>query len=259
MNRKATVIFSIAAVMILLTGGFLTFIRSHQRLTQPGVKLVKQPSIGEHGQPVGTNSAFLPERVSNFTSQNLPILDQVINVLPKDTTYGSRLYEENGLQVQLNVVLMGVDRTSMHRPEWCLPAQGWVVQKDELDTLSITKPYPYSLRVRKLTGRKEGKLADGTTVRQSAVYVYWFVTENQLAVGHEEFMWSIIRHLVQKAELQRWAYVSCFAHCDVGDEEKTYERVKGLLAAAVPEFQLVAGPREPGKEVASMEKKEASE
>lgn len=259
MNRKAIVLFSIAAVMIVFTGGFLTFIRSHQKLTPPGVKLVQQPSISEQGKPVGTNSVFLPEQVANYTSKYIPVSDQVANVLPKDTTYGSRMYEGDGFQALLNVVLMGIDRSSMHRPEWCLPAQGWVVHKEEIATIPIPKPYPYSLRVRKLTARQEGKLPDGTMLRRSCIYVYWFVTENQFAAGHQEFMISMMKHLVQKAELQRWAYVSCYAACKVGEEEETYKRVQDLLAATVPEFQLFAGPREKGKNVASLRKTEASE
>jgi hypothetical protein len=38
--------------------------------------------------------------------------------------------------------------------------------------------------------------------------------------------------------LQRWAYVTFFSACAPGQEENTYERLKNLIAASVPEFQL---------------------
>jgi hypothetical protein len=43
--------------------------------------------------------------------------------------------------------------------------------------------------------------------------------------------------------LQRWAYVACFAVCDPGQEDATFERVRKWIAEAVPQFQLAAGPR----------------
>jgi hypothetical protein len=45
--------------------------------------------------------------------------------------------------------------------------------------------------------------------------------------------------MVFKDELDRWAYVSFFSQCRPGQEEATFERLKQLMAAAVPEFQLV--------------------
>jgi hypothetical protein len=38
--------------------------------------------------------------------------------------------------------------------------------------------------------------------------------------------------------LQRWAYISYFSPCLPGQEGPTFERVKKLIAASVPEFQL---------------------
>jgi hypothetical protein len=47
------------------------------------------------------------------------------------------------------------------------------------------------------------------------------------------------RTLLSSGVLERWAYVSFFAPCAPGQEAETYERMKKLIAASVPEFQLV--------------------
>jgi hypothetical protein len=54
--------------------------------------------------------------------------------------------------------------------------------------------------------------------------------------------------LLHSATLQRWAYVSYFAGCEPGGEAAAFERVKRLIVASVPEFQLP--PRNVGTTVA---------
>lgn len=267
MNRKSLLIFGIAAAMIAGTGGFLGYVQKHQKLSKPGVKVIAEPMYGIHGQLVGSNSIYLPERVANFTSKAMPIDDKIIDWLPKDTTYGQRFYEgPDGFQAQMAVVLMGTDRTSLHRPQWCLPAQGWVIEQEEQKMIPVTQPYPYLLPVMMLKARQEGQLPDGRTVKRSGVYVYWFVSAEQLTAQNNEYMVSILKHLLWKGELQRWAYVTCFSACAPGQEERVYQHAQELIAGAVPHFQLVTGPRgtkeggKSAKELAeSMKRTEASQ
>ena len=65
----------------------------------------------------------------------------------------------------------------------------------------------------------------------------------RLADGEEtpdnyQRMWWLARDLVRTGVLQRWAYVSYFAVCAPGQEEATFERMKNLIALAVPEYQF---------------------
>ena len=55
-------------------------------------------------------------------------------------------------------------------------------------------------------------------------------------------MWWMARDLITKGVLQRWAYISCFSVCPPGQEEALYARMREWIAAAVPQFQLSAGP-----------------
>jgi hypothetical protein len=137
---------------------------------------------------------------------------------------------------------MGTDRTSIHKPEYCLPAQGWAIEKAEMDTIAVARPHGYALPVVKIVARQEAKTPEGQKVLRQGVSVFWFVSENKITASHNEWMAHMMKHLVLTGELERWSYVTCFAACEPGQEGLVYERMKQLIAAAVPEFQLVAGP-----------------
>jgi hypothetical protein len=243
MNLQAKLAGSVALVLIAITAIVLSRVQSIQRLGKPGVNVVSHKVYREDGELVGTNSISLPERVLNFESKEQPIAKVVTDWLPKDTTYAQRVYQApDGFWTQANVVLMGTDRTSIHDPKYCLAGQGFQTEKVEQLTIGINKPHPYSLPVIKMTVRREVTLENGAKVPQSAVYVFWFVADQQLTSDHKERMWWMARDLITRGVLQRWAYVSCFTACPPGQEEATYARICEWIAAAVPQFQLMNGP-----------------
>jgi hypothetical protein len=244
MNRQSKAAVAVAIALIVSTAVALSRLQALQRLGTPGVKVIEHPVFREDGQVIGTNSVALPERVLNFESKEQPIAHVVWNWLPKDTTYAQRLYRApDGFSTMANVVLMGTDRTSIHDPKYCLAGQGFQTLKAEFDTVPIQEPHPYSLPVFKWTVQREFTTPDGIKVPQSALYVFWFVADDQLTADHKERMWWMARDLMTRGVLQRWAYISCFAACAPGQEEATYARMREWIAAAVPRFQLAAGPK----------------
>jgi hypothetical protein len=242
MNLQAKLAGSAALVLIASTAIVLSKVQSLQRLGTPGVKVMAHNVYRDDGALVGTNAIALPERVLNFESKEQPIAKVVTDWLPKDTTYGQRTYQApDGFWTQANVVLMGTDRTSIHDPKYCLAGQGFQTEKVEQLTIPIAQPHPYTLPVVKMTVRREVTLDNGAKVPQSAIYVFWFVADQQLTADHKERMWWMARDLITRGVLQRWAYVSCFTACAPGQEEATYARICEWIAAAVPQFQLATG------------------
>lgn len=243
MNR-AKLACGAALGLMALTAFGLTQLRTLQRLGTPGLKVVAHDVSGEGGVILGTNSVPLPEKVLDFNSSELPIAKVVSDWLPKDTTYAQRLYRAaDGFELVVNAVLMGTDRTSIHKPEYCLAGQGFRTDKIERVKIPIAGPAPYLLPVQKWTVNREATLEGGAKVRHAAVYVFWFVADQQLTDDHNERMKWMMRDLLTKGVLQRWAYVSCYAICPIGQEEATYERMRKWIAEAVPSFQLGAVPR----------------
>jgi len=238
---------ALLSVLLLVGGasGFLRCWKSIQKLGQPGVKVVAEPIYDEKGNRAATNSAFLPERVLDYSSEPAPITRLELDWLPKDTTYGRRYYKApDGFEMLISVVLMGTDRTSIHKPQYCLIGQGWNINSSEsgITSLRIERPHPYHLPVMKLMTTAYRDKPDGQKTAPRGIYAYWFVADGELTGDHLQRMWWMARDLVCTGTLQRWAYVSCFASCWPGQEEPTFERMKQFIAAAVPEFQLAAGP-----------------
>jgi len=234
MNRSKLILTLITLLMIGGTAGVIAKFRSIQRLGEPGVKT--RPIPGSPNLEVA-----LPERVLDFTSELLAVDAIVTNVLPRDTSYGQRRYvsADTNFAAQVNVVLMGADRTSLHKPQFCLTGQGWTINKTEVDKIPMETPVAYDLPVIKLSVSGQFNV-EGRPVQASGVYVYWYVADNVISASPSgsDRMWSIARELITTGVLQRWAYISCFSYGPPGAENEIYERQKKLIRAAVPQFQL---------------------
>lgn len=242
MKRNHWILFATALAMIGSTGVFLFQVKGNQKLGKPGVKLGNAPLFGEQTNQVADISVILPEDVLGYLSAPMPISDIELEMLPKDTIFGKRRYwMTNDANVDVAVVLMGQDRTSIHKPEYCLVGQGWTTEKTEIVPIKMERPHPYELSVMKMTVSIRIKNEQGDPITVRGIYAYWFVAENKLTASHNERMWSMMKGLLQTGTLERWAYVSCFSRCYPGQEEETFNRLKEFIAASVPEFQLAAG------------------
>ncbi len=237
MKNQKLIVLIIVVVLTGASAALLGRLKAGQKLGPPG--LTTAPVPGENLRV----TVCLPEKVLDYKSEEVEQPPIVTNTLPKDTSYGQRLYEApDGFKILLNVVLMGLDRTSLHKPEFCLVGAGWRIDTSERLTIPISKPHPYLLPVtRKLLSRQDN--IGGYQVRRHGVFVYWYVADGALsgdATGLER-MWWTARELLRTGVLQRWAYVTCFTVCAPGEEESVYKRLSEFIAAAVPEFQLATG------------------
>jgi hypothetical protein len=213
------------------------------RLGKPGLQIADVPLPGEDGKPVTSQSIAFPQTVGEFDSTLHAITKMEIDWLPRDTTFGRRLYKSpDGFEAQVTGVLMGTDRTSIHKPEFCLPSQGFHIVRSSPRSILIDRPHRYALPVMRLDALREGRLANGQTSRIGAVYVYWFVSENRLSNDHLQRMGWLALDLIRTGELQRWAYIGCLALCHPGQEDAAYQRLERLIQGMVPEFQSTAGP-----------------
>src|SRR5688500_10816562 len=136
---------------------------------------------------------------------------------------------------------MRTDRTSIHKPQYCLSGQGQQIVSSEVITIPISKPHPYELKAMKLTTRSERNI-DGNKVPVGGVFIYWFVADGHLTPHHGERMWLMVKEMVTTGLLQRWAYVAYFGNCPAGEEAALTERLTKFVAESVPQFQLTTGP-----------------
>lgn len=243
MNRRVLQIVIGFVLLIALTAGLLMRVRSNYVLGKPGLKLVNVPIYNEETNIVSEVSVYLPEVVGDYKSQRVETVSTIEQMmLPPDTVYGRRVYTAGDrFQALISVVVMGTDRTSIHKPQYCLTGQGQEIVSSELITIPITKPEPYELKAMKLTTRAERRHAGGGVTPVSGVFIYWFVADGKLTPHHGERMWLMGKELLTTGLLQRWAYVAYFANCAPGQEDELTERLRGFIAASVPEFQTTTG------------------
>jgi hypothetical protein len=240
MTRQKTILMVIALALIGSTAGLLAHFKGSQKLGLPGVKVVPSSETGPDGIKV---DVVLPEKLLDFTSEAVPIDKLVVDFLPQDTSYGQRIYRaEDGFEITVNVVLMGMDRTSLHKPQFCLTGQGWAIDDhvSSVVKIPIHRPIPYEMPVMKLVATKEVKIQDQMQTARG-VYAYWFVSHEGLTASHTDRMLSMAKQMLTTGVLQRWAYVSCFSACAPTAEEYTFNRIKSFIAALVPELHTSAG------------------
>jgi hypothetical protein len=230
-----------ALVLAMMAGTALLLfhMKAHQRLGDPGVKTRPEAS--------GKNLEILmPESAPGYTSEILTNSETMLTRLPEDSSYRVRMYHAgDGSWIQMTTVLMGSDRTSIHKPQICMTGQGWTIDDSRSDRESIrmARPQAYDLPVNKLIATKQIPDGNGNLQNVSGIYIYWFVDADRYTANPNQWMlWWMPQDLLLHGLLERWSYISVFAPCVPGQEGDTYARMKRFIADAVPEFQLVPRP-----------------
>jgi hypothetical protein len=237
MNKQTWLILIVGLGMIGGAATLLAILPSQQRLGQPAVRALSIP-----GSP--RLQVELPERALEYSSKPVEMDDTTLQWLPQDTSFGQRVYRApDGFEVSVAVVLMGSDRTSLHKAEFCLEGQGWLIDRgvSHATTVRVDRPLPYELPVMKFIATRQ-VAEGGRNFTARGVYVAWFVADGELTAQHWQRMWWMARDLLRTGVLQRWAMISYFTVCEPGQEDVAFERMKKLINASVPEFQLFPRP-----------------
>ena len=238
MRSPRWIAFSVALGMMAATAGWLQAFKSQPRMGLAGVRVGAVPIYDERNQLAATQSVILPDKVLGLPSLGMPVTITELKELPKDTTFGRRLYRtaDSDFAVQLTVVLMGTDHTSIHQPQYCLYAQEWNITNTEHIALPMDRPFA-DIPAIKMSATQQTR--DGRTL--NCLYVYWFVSGNKVTSDEGSRLWSMWKTVLQKGVMERWAYVSYFVPCVPGTEQATFKRLEKFIRASVPQFQLVTG------------------
>jgi hypothetical protein len=227
MNKQKWILLVVTLALMAGTGTIVARYKSLQKLGKPGVKTTAvADSIRLRVE--------VPEQVLDYQSEWRETDETTLKALPADTSFGQRAYTApDGFKIQFGAVMMGTDRTSLHKPQFCLRAVGFNLLATEPKTVPVQLPFAYELPVNVITAVPANGPAN---VR--GVYVYWFVSEDKVTSEHWQRMWWMARDLVTTGVLQRWTYLYCFATCEAGQETAALERLRTFVGAAVPEFHL---------------------
>ncbi len=188
------------------------------RLAEDGVSPVELPAF------VGTD--WIGRRVEVTALER--------EVLPADTGYSRRNYMAIGdvsKQVFVSVVLSGLDRTSIHRPELCLVGQGWTIvgrMRHEFSAGGGAVPATV-LRV-----EHDAVDARGSHTRLRSLFAYWFVGGEALEPTHLGMQWRDGMTRLRYFRADRWAYVVVQGGVAEGDEAATLARMQEIVSGVWP-------------------------
>jgi EpsI family protein len=191
-------------------------------------------------QPVGVKLE-LPEKVGEWTGQDMKITDLEISTLGKETGFARKIYtNESGDKLQVTIVLAGQDmNTSIHRPERCLKAQGWSLTS--APTVMIPVPERGMLATTRLEVFQMQKANNGQMIPVSNLNYYWFVGCEDITASH----WGRTRIDISDRLLhgynQRWAYFTVAATIVKGygrTAEQADALIQDFIKLVVPETHL---------------------
>ncbi len=184
----------------------------------------------------------LPETALGFSGKNQPISEGERVLLPSDTEIVKKLYTNpQGELMYFQIVLSGVDRRSIHRPEICLTGQGWQVRSGEVIPVKLQSGHTLSVMVLDIfrPGRNSSKEGE-----VEALYAYWFVSADAQTPYHFQRIARTSLDLLLHNKAHRWAYVIAMApilqgHIPNGkNREETLQLVKDFIRETIPSFQL---------------------
>jgi len=203
-SRGPTLKQLIIVVVILGVGVGLTALTSDvKQVSEPGIRLVDdgpwlEPQVGpwQGGEQQG-------------------LLDAEKAILPPDTRGARRLYHEvqggRTNEVWASIVLAGKDVTSIHRPEMCLPGQGWRIDREFVEFIPIATAPGGRLGVMRMNTSIERQTAGGNKVRTRAVFAYWFVGKDKTTPHHwQRIVWTSLDRIFHNTN-HRWAYIMIHA------------------------------------------------
>ncbi len=128
-------------------------------------------------------------------------------VLPSDTIILKKLYDHpDGEQITASIVLSGVDRSSIHRPQLCLVGQGQEIVREWRHVVSMENRDP--LRVSVLDMLRRGRGPEGQLFERQFYYAYWFVGNGRETHSNVIRMAMMGYDRIVHNVAHRWAYIS---------------------------------------------------
>lgn len=199
-------------------------------------------------QPVGIRLE-LPQFVGKWYGVDQKISDRELAMLAADTEFARKVYTDGaGNAIYVSIVLSGADLdNSIHRPERCLPAQGWTIA--DTRTQKVALESGKKLAVTRLHDVRQVPLPAGGMVSVYNLNYYWFIGFHHLTASHLERTMLDIQDRVFKGYNQRWAYITIAADITKGlmpfgkSEAETDAMLQDFIRRIFPEISKTPNDR----------------
>jgi len=193
-------------------------------------------------QPVGI-TLDLPKMVGGWYGRDLDVSPKERQVLGKDTEFARKSYRNGaGYEIIASIVLSGQDmNTSIHRPERCLPAQGFTIIDNRSEPVAV--PDRGVLHVTRLQNVRNVPVENGNPTSLYSVTYYWFVGHTDATGSHFWRTWLDVKDRLLHGYNQRWAYITVAGQLPPGTEQNPKaerlidEWMKDFIKQLLPKIQ----------------------
>lgn len=159
-----------------------------------------------------------------------PVSASERGTLPPDTRILKKFYRSaSGDTLAVTVVFSTENQRSIHRPQRCLPAQGFVIERSRV--IAVPMRGGRSLDVCVLDVRP-GLGTEAKPGRSGMTYAYWYAGGNYETAGHFDRLARTAADRIFRNKLDRWAYVSVMVTGSPGSDPTP--TVMGFIADLYP-------------------------
>jgi EpsI family protein len=189
----------------------------------------------------------LPAILGGWYGTPAKVTDAELAGLAPDTQFCRKTYDDGfGNQVLVSIVLSGHDLdNSIHRPERCLPAQGWTVEDSKTLGIPVQTAPGGTLPVTRLrVFSQQPSTVKGKIATVYNLNYYWFIGYSDITASHIQREIIDIRDRLFHGYNQRWAYVTVAATINNGKTEgQTDQIIQDLIKRVYPRIILDAPPQ----------------
>lgn len=227
-----TTTWCVVLLLVAATGTTTLRIRNMELSPEAGIRI----------DPATEAIGPVPDNLVVFVGSEVPMSKAEREVLPADTGYLRKQYVDlrnPDRTVAMSVVLSGRDRTSIHKPELCLPGQGWTIVQREVLRLPVPAARDGSLGLTVLTIERKAPGPQGDAETMRGLYAYWFVSVDGTVPTHRQRMACSARNMLTRMRIDRWAYVSVMVNIDGDRKEDAVRQLGDFINRALPHLQRV--------------------
>lgn len=195
---------------------------------------------GPKSAPAGI-AMTLPNIVGAWIGDDAEVTAREREILAQDTQFARKIYTgPAGDEIFVSIVLSGDDMTnSIHRPERCLPAQGWTVESSQRRAIPIGAGK--SLALTKLRTLRMVEQPNKTSAPLYDLHYYWFIGSREMTPSHLTRTQIDLRDRILHGSNQRWAYITVTSI--VTEHWKRPQRTEAETAEMIEKFVQELAPK----------------
>jgi len=225
-----------ALLLPLAVLGFCASTDISFHVAAPGVKL----------KPEESRRPDLPLSLGDYQGREFDMTAKEKNLLDEGVRLTRNVYATSaGRQIMATVILSGFEKRSLHRPEVCLPNQGWTVSDRMQIPLHLEDGRDINIMMMRIFRDVEPQ--PGVRIRSRAINFYWYIgSDGATCADHYQHVFLSYFDAVFRNIQHRWAMASIYVPLPeqrVGQEDPflelgAVEDARAFIAKLAPAIML---------------------